>query len=74
MNIDTRKLAFIQKFTQLSDESVLEKFEQLMDLENEHFKPMSVDEYKNHVEEGLADYKTDRLTDQVDFEDEIKNW
>jgi hypothetical protein len=74
MNIDTRKLAFIQRFTQLKDENTLKKFEDLLELENQFFQPMSVEEYRNHVKEGIEDYHSGRTTDHKDFENEIKSW
>lgn len=74
MDIDARKLAFIQRFTQLKNESSLDKLEQLLEIEENHFKPITEGEFKNHVKEGLEDYKTGRVTSQGDFENEIKSW
>jgi len=74
MNIDTRKLAFIQRFAQLKDENTLKKFEQLLELEGQHFQPMSVEEYQGHVREGMEDYKSGRVTNHEDFQKEIKSW
>jgi predicted transcriptional regulator len=35
---------------------------------------MSVEEYRNHVKEGIEDYHSGRTTDHKDFENEIKSW
>lgn len=74
MNLDTRKLAFIQRFAQLKDENTLKKFEQLLELEDQHFKPMSEQEYRSHVQEGMEDYKSGKVTSNEDFQKEIKSW
>ena len=74
MNIDTRKLAFIQRFVQLKDENTLKKFEQLLELEDQYFQPMSEEEYQGHVREGMEDYKSGRVTGHEDFQKEIKSW
>lgn len=74
MNIDTRKLAFIQRFAQLKDENILKKFEQLFELEGQHLQPMSEEEYQSHVREGMENYKSGRVTNHEDFQKEIKSW
>ena len=74
MNIDARKLAFIQRFSRVQNESTLEKLEQLLELEESHFQPISEDQYGDEVKEGLEDYSAGRTTSQDDFENEIKNW
>lgn len=74
MDIDARKISFIQKFTRLQNEDSLKMFELLLEIENQNLQPMTHEEYKSQVKEGLEDYKAGRTTSTENFQKEVKNW
>jgi len=62
MDLQTRKLKFIQKFIKLQSEEDISKFENLIKKRNNKnlFKPMSIEEFNKGIDKSEDDFKNGR--------------
>jgi len=79
MDIQARKIHFIQEFLRLKNEAVIDKFEQLLRLEKSktyeaELKPMSVDQLNVIVDNAEKDAQQGRITSASDLKNEIDSW
>lgn len=78
MNIEARKIEFIQKFLKLQSEEVIAKLEKTLQLEKKHLDKnsasMSLKELNQRIDKSLEDSKNGRLTDADDLLAEIEEW
>ncbi|MBS9767547.1 MAG: hypothetical protein KGV44_08410 [Flavobacteriaceae bacterium] len=77
MNIQTRKIEFVQAFLQLQNEELISRFEELLykGKKNESkFEPMSVGEFNRRINISLSDSKNDRVIESSKLMSEIEQW
>jgi len=58
MDLQTRKIEFIQAFLKLQSEEVISQFEKLLKKESKidsHFEPMSIIEFNERIEQSSED-------------------
>jgi hypothetical protein len=61
MDLQTRKLEFIQEFLKLQSEEVISQFENLMKKRiKDSFKPMSIEEFNKGIDKSEDDFKNGR--------------
>jgi hypothetical protein len=62
MDLQTRKIEFIQKFLKLQSEEVISQFENLMKkrTKKDSFKPMSVEDFNKRIDQSEDDFKNGR--------------
>lgn len=59
MDIQTRKIEFIQAFLKLDDENLVSVFEDILKSEtNQDFQPMSIDELNERIDISERNFKT----------------
>lgn len=61
MNIQTRKIEFIQAFLQLQSEESISRLEELLEIENKEFRPMSIEELNSRIDRSEDDFKNNRF-------------
>lgn len=79
MDIQTRKLNFIQEFLKIQNEEAVSRFEDLLKKENKNvskrdFSAMTIDEFNKRIDMSLADSENDNITEIHDILDEIAKW
>lgn len=79
MDIQTRKIEFIQEFLKLQNEDLIARFEKLLRSENkskesDKIQPMSIDELNRRIDKSLEDSKNGNLTQLNDLISEIEEW
>ena len=77
MDLQTRKINFIQDFLKLESEKTITQFEKLLRKEtvtNSEFKPMSISELHSRIEKSTKDSKNGKVTDIEDLISEIEKW
>lgn len=77
MDLQTRKINFIQDFLKLESEKAITQFEKLLRKEtvnNSAFKPMTINEFHNRIEKSTKDSKNGKITDVEDLISEIEKW
>ncbi len=75
MDIQTRKIEFIQAFLKLQNEKVISLFENLLKSETRSaLKPMSIEKLNERVDRSIFDSKNDNVTEVKSLLKEIKEW
>jgi hypothetical protein len=79
MDIQTRKIEFIQEFLKLQSEEVISRFENILRKENisseqEEFKPMSIEEFNSRIDRSMNDSKNGKLISSIELKAKIEEW
>ena len=79
MNIETRKITFIQEFLKLQNEEIVIGLEKLLhkrkaELIEDEMKPMSMEKFNSDIEQSLEDSKNGRTISAKKLRDEIQKW
>ncbi len=77
MDIQTRKIEFIQEFLKLQNEELISRLENLLRAgksKNYDFKQMTIGELNSRIDQSMNDSKNDRLTNSDDLIAEIEKW
>ncbi len=79
MDLQTRKLDFIQDFLKYANNSILDKFEALLKQEREkefeqEIKPMTLKQYEQRIDKALNDVEHNRVKSARALKNEIATW
>lgn len=75
MDIQTRKLKFIQEFLKVQSEELISRLERILINDNqEHSDPFLIEELNKRIDKSLDDSKNDKITESNDLLSEIKQW
>lgn len=79
MNLEARKTAFIQEFLRLQNEEIIGRLENFLskqkaELDDDYFKPMTMEEYEARIDEAMEASKNGQMTKASDLLEEIKTW
>ena len=79
MDLQSRKIQFVQEFLKLQSEEVVLRLEKLLRqettsaMENE-FKPMTMEEFNDRIDKSMDDSKNGRLIKATDLKAKIDKW
>lgn len=79
MDIQTRKIKFVQEFLKLQQEDVISQLEKILrKVQNSEkvraFEPMTADELNKRIDHSLDDSKNGRLVEVHKLLSEVKKW
>ena len=77
MDLQTRKLNFIQDFLKIESEKAISHLEKLLQKEtqnNSELKPMKMKEFQKRIDQSTEDSKNGRLTETSKLISEIEKW
>ncbi|MCK9450606.1 MAG: hypothetical protein M0Q90_02855 [Bacteroidales bacterium] len=78
MDLQSRKIEFVQEFLKLQSEEAISRLEKLLRIEKKwdknRLEPMTVQEFNARIEKSMADAKSGRLTEVSDLLEEIEKW
>ena len=79
MDLQTRKLTFIQEFLRIQNEDVISGLEKMLkkrraELYEKNLKPMSMEHFNADIDQSLEDSANDRVINARDLKEEIKKW
>ena len=79
MDIQTRKIRFIQEVLWLKNEKIIEKLEKLLHQERKKivekgFSPMTIEEFNSRINQAEDDSEKSRLFTTRDILKEIDSW
>lgn len=79
MDLQTRKLTFIQEFLRIQNEEIISGLEKMLkkrkaELYEENLKPMSMEQFNSDIDQSLEDSANDRVVSARDLKEEIKKW
>ena len=77
MNIETRKLSFIQEFLRIQNEEIISGLEKLLkkrkseQYEN-NLKPMDLNQFHDEIDQAMDDSENDRVIKATDLKEKMK--
>ena len=77
MDIQTRKIEFVQAFLKIESEKSLSHLEDLLQRETSNYsdiKPFTIEEFEMRISKSTEDSKNERLTENNDLISEISKW
>ncbi|MBA0883933.1 hypothetical protein [Flavobacterium undicola] len=77
MDLQTRKILFVQEFLKLESEKAIFLLEKLLEKETKNdseFSPMSLQEYQKRIDQSIDDSLNGRLTESNQLLSEIEKW
>lgn len=75
MDIQTRKLEFIQEFLKVQSEELISRLEKLLKSSNDdEFSPFTVEEFNERIKQSMEDSKNENIIESEDLLSEIKQW
>ena len=79
MNLEARKLSFIQEILKIQSEKTIARLEAILRnektvIEFENIQPMTVKKLNERIDKSLDDSKKGKLTEVNDFISEIDKW
>lgn len=79
MDIQTRKIHFIQDFLRFANTNILDKFEEMLRRERERafekeIRPMTLKQYEQRIDKAMEDVKNNRVRSARTLKKEIATW
>ena len=79
MDLEARKILFVQEFLRLQNEDIIIGLEKLLRkkkaevIENE-LRPMSIQQYSDEIDQAIEDSQNGRVIRASDLKEKIKKW
>jgi hypothetical protein len=79
MDLQTRKISFVQEFLSIESEEIISRLEKYLKnekitIKEKPFKPMTIEELNRRIDQSEQDSINGRLTEMDDFLAEIEKW
>ncbi|HAH56456.1 MAG TPA: hypothetical protein DCM02_14530 [Flavobacterium sp.] len=79
MDLQTRKIAFVQEFLSIENEEAISRLENFLKKEkkknfDKEFLPMTMEEFNSRIDQSMEDSINGRLTESKDLLKEIEKW
>lgn len=79
MDLEARKIEFIQEFLELQSEEAIARLEKVLRREqklsgDKEISPMTVKEFNKRIDQSMKDSKEGKLTEVNDLLADIKKW
>jgi hypothetical protein len=79
MDLQTRKITFIQEFLSIQSEEVIGRLENFLKKEKKNytdkeFRPMTMEEFGNRIDQSMDDSKNGRVIEANELLKEIEKW
>jgi hypothetical protein len=74
MDLNIRKIEFIQDFLKLQSEEIISKFEQLLKNEKQKISPMTIEELNRRINKSMEDSRNGRTISAEELIADIEKW
>ena len=79
MDLQARKIHFVQEFLRLNNETIISKFEQILHTEKKklyakNFSPMSLPDFNQTIADSEADAANGRVKEIHELDKDIDSW
>jgi len=79
MDLQTRKISFVQEFLKIQSEEVIVRMEKALKRETKNIsgavvRPMTLKELNKRIDESMLDSENGKLTENNDLSTEIREW
>ena len=79
LNLEHRKLNFIESFLRINDVEIIDKLEKVIQLDlkkdkQEDLKPMSLESFHEMIDESVEQHKNGEVYSSEEIREHIKSW
>jgi len=79
MDLESRKISFIQEFLRLQNEEIVSGLEKLLrksktEMIDSNLKPMSMEQYDAEIDQAMDDSKNGRMISLEDLKTKVQQW
>jgi len=79
MDLQTRKITFVQEFLKLQNEEIISGLENLLRIKRkEEFErklvPLSIDQFNTEIDQAMGDSENDRVTLAEELKQKVQKW
>jgi hypothetical protein len=79
MDLETRKITFVQEFLRLQNEEIISGLEKLlrkkkMDLFEKKLTPMSVEQFNKEIDQAMDDSENGRIISAKELKKKMRKW
>jgi hypothetical protein len=79
MDLEARKITFVQKFLRLQNEEIVIGLEKLLrkkksDLFEKELTPMSLEQFNSEIDKAMADSETGKITSATELKKKVNKW
>lgn len=79
MDLQTRKISFVQEFLSIQSEEVISRLEKYLKKEkkiilDDEFSPMTMEEFESRIDQSMEDSKNGRVIEAKQLLEDIKKW
>ena len=79
MDLQTRKITFVQEFLRLQSEEIVSGLEDLLrkkkiELFEQKLTPMNIEQFNQEKDQSLMDSKEDRITPAKELKEKMRKW
>jgi predicted ATP-grasp superfamily ATP-dependent carboligase len=74
MDLNIRKIEFIQDFLKLQSEEIISKFEQLLKNEKHKISPMTIEEFNRRIDKSMKDSRNGHTISAEELIADIEKW
>ncbi|MCD4791006.1 MAG: hypothetical protein K8R37_13505 [Bacteroidales bacterium] len=79
MDLQTRKISFVQEFLRIQNEEIISGLEKMLkkrksELFESNLRPMDLKQFNNEIDQALDDSENDRVIKATDLKSKIEKW
>lgn len=79
MDLEARKISFVQEFLRLQNEEIVSGLEKLLrkttaELRDKNMHPMSQEQYNAEIDQAMEDSKNGHMINTADLKAKVKKW
>ncbi len=79
MDLETRKITFVQEFLRLQNEEIVSGLEKLLrkkknDLFERKLTPMSIEQFNDEIDQSMADSGLGKITSAEELKLKVRKW
>ena len=79
MNLEVRKIKFVQEFLRLQNEEIVSELEKFLhkrkvQMIETSFKPITIEQYGAEIDQAMEDSKNGRMIEVSDLKTKIEKW
>ena len=79
MDLQARKITFVQEFLRLESEEIVNGLEDLLrkkkaEQYKQQLEPMSADQLNDEIDQAMLDSNEDRITSATELRKKVKQW
>ncbi|WP_347049864.1 hypothetical protein [Flavobacterium olei] len=79
MDLEARKISFVQEFLRLENEEIVTKLENLLhekkvELTDLEMRPITIDQFNSEIDQSLNDAAHGRVVSAKDLKSRIQKW